>query len=122
MSVKLFLSIFVSALVLLIVTSIFGNFLEASGKLTRATLGPNGVNGVLAGFFFLFLVLCFSLVPLVVRLFIHLQLQIGNGELALVRFMQAHEQGVVCSFWAFMAVGFGVAFVLGKDDVINSLK
>jgi len=43
----------------------------------------------------------FSLVPLVLRLFITLQIRIGNGEFFPIKWLQANEQIVVFGVWGF---------------------
>jgi len=51
-----------------------------------------------------------------------MQIKIGNGELFLVKFFQAHEQAAVYGCWIMMVIGFGIIFFLGKDDILKSLK
>jgi len=39
--------------------------------------------------------MAFAIVPLAVRFFLVMQVKIGNGEFALIKWFQAHEQAVV---------------------------
>jgi len=59
--------------------------------------------------FALFLVLGFSGLALLVKLFIAGQVRIGNGELALVRMLREHETGVILAFWGLCALGLAIA-------------
>ena len=70
----------------------------------------------------MFLTLCFSIIPLVVHLFIFLQIKIGNGEFILVKFFLEHEKGIVYGFWIMMVIGFGIILLVGKDDILNDFK
>jgi hypothetical protein len=51
-----------------------------------------------------------------------MQIKIGNGEFVMVKFFQAHEQGIVYGFWIMMVIGFGIIFSLGRDDILNDFK
>jgi hypothetical protein len=66
--------------------------------------------------------MCFAVVPLAVRFFIAMQIRIGNGDFVLVKFFSAHEREVVYAFWALIVLGFGIIYVLAKDEVSRSLK
>jgi hypothetical protein len=94
-----------AALGLIILSAVIGNMLESSGIITREGLGSRGISVMKVIQFVLFGLLCFSIVPLVVRAFVVLQLKIGNAEFFLVRWIQAHEQAVVYGFWGMMVVG-----------------
>jgi hypothetical protein len=107
MNTKICLIIFASTFGLLIVSAIVGNILESNG--TLKTLSPTGVMAVKMFYFVLFCVLVFSLVPLVLRYFISAQIKIGNGEFFLIKWLQAHEQGVVYGFWIFCIIGLCIA-------------
>jgi hypothetical protein len=109
MNITLSLVIFVSAFGLVILGAIVGGYLEASGAMTRESIGPRGTAAVKACFFTLFCVLGFSAVPCVLRLFLFLQDQSGNAELFLVRFLRAHEQSVIYGIWGLFVIGLGVA-------------
>ena len=122
MNIKICLMVFLSALGLLIIGAIIGNILESNGTLGAATIGPKGINAVKLAYFALFCVMAFSIVPLVVRFFISMQIKIGNGEFFLIKWFQAHEQTVVYGFWSMMVTGFGIIFFLAKDDILKSLK
>lgn len=107
MNTKICLIIFASAFGFLIVSAIIGNILESNG--TLKTLSPQGIAAVKMFYFALFCVLVFSLVPLLLKYFISAQIKIGNGELVLIKWLQAHEQGVVFGFWIFCVIGLCIA-------------
>ncbi len=105
MNAKLFLIIFASAFLLLIFSYPTFNFLESIGVLTRETIGSKKETILQTFQFVMFCVMGFSIVPIMIRLFVFLQLKIGNAEVPLVQFLQAHEQGFVLGVWCFFIVG-----------------
>jgi hypothetical protein len=119
MNTRIFLIVFLSALGLMIIGSIVGNILESKGILNAATIGAKGIIAWKLAYFVLFCVMAFAFVPVVVRLFISLQIKIGNGEFFLIKFFQAHEQAIVYGFWIFMVIGFGIIFALARDDILK---
>ena len=122
MNIKICLIVFLSALGLSIIGAIIGNILESNGTLDAATAGPKGINVVILVQCALFCVMIVAFVPLVVRLFIFMQVKIGNGELSLVKVFQAHEQAIVYGFWIMMVIGFGIVLSLGKDDIHKDVQ
>jgi hypothetical protein len=64
----------------------------------------------------------FAVVPLFIRLFIVIQIKIGNGEVFLVKFFKENEQAVVYSIWVLYALGLAINFTLGRDDILASLQ
>ncbi|MBU0544169.1 MAG: hypothetical protein KKH97_02370 [Proteobacteria bacterium] len=107
MNIKICLIILTSAFGLLIVGAIIGNILESNG--TLETLGPKGITAVKLTYFILFCVMGFTLVPIALRYFITMQLKIGNGEFILIKWIQAHEQAVICGFWSLFFIGLCIA-------------
>jgi len=105
MNIKVFLLIFALALGLMIFSDNFFNIFESGRMLAKKTIGPKGIPFLQVFQFAMFLVLGFSIIPIMIRLFVILQLKIGNGELPLVQFLHAHEQGAVFSIWGFYAIG-----------------
>ena len=105
----------------MIVAAIIGNVLESKGILTREKLGPGGVATGMMIYFGLFCLICFTVVPLAVRFFIQGQIKIGNGQLAVIKWLQAHEHGVVFGFWGFFILGLVIIYVLAKDQIIKDL-
>ena len=116
MSIKLFSIIFLGTLGLIIVSAIIGNILEAKGILTKEMIGANGVKTVLVFYFSLFCVMAFSLVPLVLRFFLNMQVKIGNEDFFLIRWLQVHEQSVVYGFWGLIIIGLIIIFLLVKPS------
>jgi len=70
---------FSSSFGLIILGAIIGGILESSGTVTRETLGSKEITILLMIYFALFCIGAFALVPLVLRLFIVMQIKIGNG-------------------------------------------
>jgi hypothetical protein len=116
MNASVFLIIFLSAFGLLILGAVIGNILESSGTVTKETIGSRGTTAVMVVYFVLFCVLGFSIVPLAIRVFIFLQIKIGNAEVFLVRFLQAHEQSVVFGVWGLFVLGLCIAVPAGIKD------
>ncbi len=114
MNTKISIIIFVSALVVLIVSAIVGNILESNG--TLKTLSPKGIVAVKIFYFAVFCVLAFSLVPIVLKYFISGQIKIGNEESFLIQWLQTHEKGVVYGFWALCVIGLSMAVPAAIKD------
>lgn len=121
MKAKIFTYILACSFGLMILGSVIGGILESSGTVTRESLGARGIAIVLTVYFALFCLAAFALVPIVLRAFIALQIKIGNGEIFLVKWLQAHEQGVVYGVWGFFAAGLGIAYFLAKDLVMKNM-
>jgi hypothetical protein len=109
MNIKIFLIIFVSVLGVFILSAVIGNILESNGMLTREVIGSKGATAVKIFYLVLFCVMGFSIVPLAIRFFIFMQVKIGNSELFLVQFLQAHEKGVVLGVWCMLIIGLCIA-------------
>jgi len=116
MNIKFFTMVFFSSLGLIIVSAVIGNILETKGLLTKEMIGTKGVTAVLAFFFALFCIMAFSLVPLAIRLFINMQVKIGNAEFVLIRWLQANEKSVVFGFWGIIIIGLIIIFSLVKPS------
>jgi len=119
---KIYLIIFGSSFALMIVGAVVGNILEANGTSSQEKLGPRGTAAVTAAYLALFCAMAFAIVPLAVRFFIVMQVKIGNGEFALIKWFQAHEQAVVYGFWGMMVIGICIIYFLAKDDILKSLR
>ena len=116
MNIRLFTIVFFGTLGLTIVSSVIGNILETRGILTEEMIGQRGITAVFAFYFGLFCIMAFSLVPIVLRFFINMQVKIGNGEFVLIRWLQAHEQSVVYGFWGLIIIGLIIIFSLVKPS------
>jgi len=73
-------------------------------------------------YFVLFCVIAFAAVPLALRAFLVMQTKAGNGEIAVIKWQQAHEQSVVFGFWCLFIVGLVIAFTLARNEILNLLK
>jgi hypothetical protein len=116
MSIKFFTKIFFATLGLIIISAIIGNILEAKGVLTKEMLGSKGITTVIALYFALFCVLAFSLAPLALWFFLNMQVKIGNAELVMIRWLQAHEQSVVYGFWGVIIIGLIIIIAMVKQE------
>ncbi|MDD4358035.1 MAG: hypothetical protein PHN98_12400 [Smithellaceae bacterium] len=112
MSIKIYVIILASCFALLIGWAVVGGMLESSGiKIDPMTIE------VIA--FTLFLVIGFAIVPIMIRLFIRGQIKIGNGDRAVIKFLQAHEQKVVYCIWGFYAFGLIYLLPVIKNDLFQ---
>jgi hypothetical protein len=48
-------------------------------------------------------------VPLFLRLFVKMQIKIGNGEVFLIKWLQRHEQKVVYGVWVMYLIGLMIS-------------
>jgi hypothetical protein len=112
------LIVFLSALGLMII----GNILESNGTLKSSNYRHQRIDVLTLAYFTLFCVMIFAFVRLVIRFFVFMQIKIGNGELFLVKLLQAREQAVFYGCWIMMVIGFGIIFFLGKDAILKDFK
>lgn len=89
---------------LAVVLAIVGKILESRGLATPAVK-----TGFIAAAVAAFIVICVSVPPLAVRLFLAGQVAVGNGEVPVIVFMQRHETTIVRGMWVFMAAGAAIA-------------
>jgi len=94
---KVFLIIFISAILI----AITGSVLEARGALSWLGFKENRVMAIFG--FTMFCLISLSIVPLAIKFFVTMQIKIGNTELFLVKWLQAHEVGTVIGFWIFLS-------------------
>ncbi len=112
MSIKIYVIILASCFALLIGWAVVGGMIESSGvKIDPITIQ------VIA--FILFLAIGFAIVPVMIRLFIRGQIKIGNGDRAVIKFLQAHEQKVVHCIWGFYALGLIYLLPAIKEDLFK---
>lgn len=122
MQTKFFLILFGVSLGLIVLGSIIGSVLESSGVLTKENLGSRGVAVVLGAFFALFCVAAFSLVPIILKVFIRLQIRIGNADLVLIRWLRENEQAVVWGFWGLCATGLLLVLFLQGKEILKQIR
>lgn len=109
MNRKLFLAIFLSAFALIPLSNPVFNSLESRGVVTKIIIDSREVSLCTMFQFLMFLVMGFSIWPPVVKLFVFLQIKIGNAELPLVKFLQSHEQGFIYGVWCLLIIGLCIA-------------
>ena len=116
MSLKAWALVCASAFAVIIVGAIIGNMLESSGTLTDDDVRYKGQNMVQFLFFLLFCLLCFTIVPFVIKLFIVMQIKIGHGEFFMIKWLQAHQQKVIYVLWSILVIGFSIALPSAIKD------
>ena len=116
MSLKAWALVCASAFAVIIVGAIIGNMLESSGTLTDDDVRYKGQNMVQIAFFLLFCLLCFTIVPFVIKLFILMQIKIGHGEFLMIKWLQAHQQKVIYVLWSILVIGFSLALPSAIKD------
>jgi hypothetical protein len=119
MNIKPYLIILCSSFALVIIVAVVSNILESNGILSEEKIGPRGTTAIQAVFFVLFMVIAFTIVPPFVRLFIVMQLKIGNGEFVFVKWFVAHEQAVVYGFWSILVAGLCIIYFLDRDNFLK---
>jgi len=122
MATKPFIILFSTSFGLILICSVIGHLLESSGTLTKENVGPKGTAVIVATYFVLFCVMAFSLVPLLLRAFIAMQIKIGNGGLFLVKWLSGHERAVVYGFWGLFLAGLVIIVALAREDILNQFK
>jgi hypothetical protein len=105
MGLKAWAIICASTFALIIVGAIVGNLLESSGTLSEEAVRYKGQNMVQFAFFLLFVLLCFTIIPFAIKLFIFLQIKIGHGEFFMIKWLQAHQQKVIYALWGLLFIG-----------------
>lgn len=109
MSLKTWGIVCASMFGVIIVGAIIGTVLESSGTVTGEAVRYKGQNLVQAAFFILFLILCFTIIPFVIKLFIFMQIKIGNGEFFVIKWLQAHDHKVIYALWSLLFIGMCLA-------------
>jgi hypothetical protein len=94
---------------LMVLGAIAGGVLKFKLKLTIEQLDPSWVLAIKLFYLALFLVISFSVIPLVLHSFITLQGKIGNANLMLIRWLASHESQTVYVIWGVLAVGLAIA-------------
>lgn len=70
-------------------------------------------------FFGLFCLICLTIVPLAIRLFIRGQVSIGNGDLPPIRWLRVHENAAVFAAWGFFFLGLAIIWAPAREDILN---
>ncbi|MEE9910616.1 MAG: hypothetical protein K4571_02730 [Deltaproteobacteria bacterium] len=109
MTTKVYVIILVSCLGLFILGAVVNGILESSGAFNMDAIDPGIRTAVKVCYFILFLAIGFSFIPLMLKLFIYMQIRIGNGEFILIKFLHNHEQTVVYCAWGMCLLGLIIA-------------
>jgi hypothetical protein len=97
----------------LILLAVLGNALQASGIVTD--LGRFQTPAQIL-FFGLFVALGFSAVPLMVKLVVGAQVQIGNADRPVIKPIVAHHAKIIWALWTLMFLGMLLAVPAAIDD------
>jgi multisubunit Na+/H+ antiporter MnhC subunit len=100
----------------LIVLALIGHFLELHVPARHHETASMVAKVTAVG---LFLVLGFSLFPLMLHLFVVMQDKIGNADVGMVRFMREHERGVVFTIWGIFTAGLLIALPVMWTDLFG---
>ena len=93
-------------LAFIILMAIAGNALQASGLIKNPAALQTPAKII---FFTVFLAFAFSLVPTMIKFFLAGQASIGNAQKAPIRFIEAHQVGLIWCFWLLWVAGLAVA-------------
>lgn len=116
MTTKFYVIILVSCFSVFILSAIINGILESSGTFNMAAIDPKIMTAIKGIYFILFLAIGFSFIPLMLKLFIFLQLKIGNGEFILIKFLQKYEQVVVYCAWGMCLLGLVISLPSAIKD------
>jgi hypothetical protein len=96
----------------MILFAVAGNLLTGGRPLKDPTL----MLGAKILIFGLFLVFGFSLIPLMLKLFLAAQVRIGNGELGPIKTLMAHQTAVIWVIWGMFIAGMALAIPAAIDN------
>jgi len=116
MSLKAWALVCASIFAVIVAGAIIGAMLESSGTLTDDAVRYKGLHMVQMAFFLLFCLLCFTIVPFVIKLFIFMQIKVGHGEFFMIKWLQAHQQKVIYVLWSLLVIGFSIALPSAVKD------
>ena len=116
MTTKIYVMILVSAFGLFILGAVINGILESSGTFNMNTVDPKIQTAIKVFYFILFLAIGFSFIPLVLKLFIILQIKIGNGEFFFIKFLKNNEQIVVYCAWGMCLLGLLISLPSAIKD------
>lgn len=122
MDTRFYIIVAASSFGLMVVSAIIGNVIGSMGIVTRENLGRSGTVAVLSFYFVLFCVLAYSLVPVLLKTFLTLQVRIGNGGHRVIMWLLGHERAVVYGVWGLFSAGLLTAFALARDEILRHLE
>lgn len=97
----------------MIILAVAGNVLHDRGYLPDSSATQLAARVI---FFALFLAFGFSCIPTMLKFFLAGQIAIGNGNVAIIRAIAAHQAGVVIGVWLFLALGLAIAVPAAIHD------
>lgn len=116
MTTKVYVIILVSCLSIFIVSAIINGIGASSEAFNMSAINPKITTAINVCYLILFLAIGFSVIPLALKLFISLQIKIGNGELVFIKFLQNHEQGVIYCAWGICLLGLMISLPSAIKD------
>jgi hypothetical protein len=90
----------------MIILSIIGSALHSKG-IIRDSSPAQRISAII--FFTLFAIFSGASIPAMIYIFAAAQSKIGNADLAMVRFLRLHADGVTFAFWSVFLAGFLIA-------------
>lgn len=109
MNTKPFLIALGIAFGLVILGSIVGGVLQSKFKVTIEQIDPTWTMSIKLFYLMLFVVIGFSLIPVVLNYFISMQIKIGNEDFVLIKWLATNSPKVVYGIWALFIVGLCIA-------------
>jgi len=116
MNPKPFLIIMGVSFGIFILCAVVDGVLQAKYNYSIYDLGPRWSSTMMVFGFVLFLLIGISVVPLALRFFVFMQLKIGNGEFAPIKWLAAHERQAVYAGWGIIALGLAIALPAAIKD------
>ena len=103
-SVQKFIWMAAGSFSLFILISIASELIRNYGTVPVEKLGSEYAPYMIGFFLMLYFVLIVAVVPLFLRIFTNLQTKIGNGELAVVKFIRNHERIITYVVWTIIFI------------------
>lgn len=116
MNPKPFLIIMGVSFGIFILCAVVDGVLQSKLNYSIYDLDPRWSRAMMVFSFVLFLLIGISMVPLALRYFVIMQIKIGNGEFAPVRWLAEHERQVVYACWGMIAVGLAISLPAAIRD------
>ena len=86
----------------MIILSIIGSALHSKGIIRDSSIAQR-ISAII--FFTLFAIFAGAAIPAMIYIFVAAQSKIGNADIAMVRFLRLHANGVTFAFWSVFAAG-----------------
>ncbi len=121
MNVKVYGKVVACAFGAVIILSIAGSIIEASGIVSSPQSYRIAQIIAMTTGLILFLIIGFAMVPVLIRFFVLLQVKMGNSEHRTVEFLIQNEKYTVYGFWIFYAIGALIAIPAMIADFVSKM-